>query len=73
MTREHDLDELAIDISSTLAKARHLNLDMVHYILSMALMEVLEATETTLRATAHSEAMPTAKTSAPQPQVMGGP
>jgi hypothetical protein len=49
LTREHDLDELAIDISSTLAKARHLNLDMVHYILSMALMEVLEATETTLR------------------------
>lgn len=49
MTREHDLDELAIDISSTLAKARQLNLDMVHYILSMALMEVLEATETALR------------------------
>jgi hypothetical protein len=44
-TREDDLTELAIDISTAIAKARQLNLPTSVYILSMALLEVLQATE----------------------------
>jgi hypothetical protein len=45
VTREDDLTELAIDISTAIAKARQLNLPTSVYILSMALLEVLQATE----------------------------
>ena len=42
-TREDELNELAIDVSAAIAKARQLNLPTSAYILSMVLVEVLEA------------------------------
>ncbi len=42
-TREDDLNELAIELSAAIAKARQLKLPTSAYILSMALVEVLEA------------------------------
>jgi hypothetical protein len=42
-TREDDLNELAQDISTAIAKARQLNLPTSAYILSMVLVEVSEA------------------------------
>jgi hypothetical protein len=42
-TREEDLDELALDISTAIEKARRLNLPTSAYILSMVLVEVSEA------------------------------
>lgn len=42
-TREDDLNELAQDISTAIAKARRLNLPTSAYILSMVLVEVSEA------------------------------
>ena len=42
-TREDDLGELALDISTAIAKARQLNLPTSAYILSMVLVEVSEA------------------------------
>ena len=42
-TREDDLNELAQDITSAIAKARRLNLPTSAYILSMVLVEVSEA------------------------------
>ena len=44
-TREHDLKELALDISRAIVKARQLKLPTSAYILSMVLMEVSEAIE----------------------------
>jgi hypothetical protein len=44
-TREDDLTELAINLSTAIAKARQLKLPASAYILSMALVEVLEATK----------------------------
>jgi hypothetical protein len=44
VTREDDLNELAIYLSTAIAKARQLKLPTSAYILSMALVEVLEAT-----------------------------
>jgi hypothetical protein len=44
-TREDDLDALAINLSAAIAKARQLKLPASPYILSMALVEVLEATK----------------------------
>ena len=43
VTHEDDLDELAINLSTAIAKARQLKLPTSAYILSMALVEVLEA------------------------------
>jgi hypothetical protein len=43
VTREDDLNELAVNVSSAIAKARHLNLPTSAYILSMVLVEVSEA------------------------------
>jgi hypothetical protein len=43
VTREHELEELALDIKTAIAKARQLNLPTSAYILSMVLMEVSEA------------------------------
>ena len=43
VTREDDLKELAINLSAAIAKARQLNLPTSAYILSMALVEVLQA------------------------------
>jgi hypothetical protein len=43
VTREDDLKELAISLSAAIAKARQLQLPTSAYILSMALVEVLEA------------------------------
>jgi hypothetical protein len=45
VTREDDLNELAINLSTAIAKARQLKLPTSAYILSMALVEVLEATK----------------------------
>jgi hypothetical protein len=45
ITHEEDLDELAISLSTAIAKARELKLPASPYILSMALVEVLEATK----------------------------
>lgn len=45
-TREDDLNELAQDISTAIAKARQLNLPTSAYILSMVMVEVLEALKT---------------------------
>jgi hypothetical protein len=45
MTREDNLNELAIDLSTAIAKARQLKLPTSAYILSMALVEVLQATK----------------------------
>lgn len=42
-TREDDLNELAQDISTAIAKARQLNLPTSAYILSMVMVEVSEA------------------------------
>lgn len=42
-TREDDLNELALDISNAIEKARQLNLPTSAYILSMVLVEVSEA------------------------------
>jgi hypothetical protein len=42
-TREDDLNELAINLSAAIAKTRRLKLPTSAYILSMALVEVLEA------------------------------
>jgi hypothetical protein len=46
-TREDDLNELALDISAAIAKARQLNLPTSPYILSMVLVEVSEALKAT--------------------------
>ncbi len=46
-TREDDLNELALDISAAIAKARLLNLPTSVYILSMVLVEVSEALKAT--------------------------
>jgi hypothetical protein len=43
VTREDDLNELAANVSSAIAKARQLNLTTSAYILSMVLVEVSEA------------------------------
>jgi hypothetical protein len=45
VTREEDLNELAINLSTAIEKARRLKLPTSVYILSMALVEVLEATK----------------------------
>jgi len=42
---ESDFDELAITISTAMEKAHQLNLHTSAYILSMALVEVMEATK----------------------------
>ncbi len=42
-TREDDLSELALDISTAITRARQLNLPTSAYILSMVLVEVSEA------------------------------
>jgi hypothetical protein len=42
MTHKDDLSELATVIVSAVEKARHLKLPTTSYILSMALMEVME-------------------------------
>ena len=42
-TREDDLNELALDISRAMTKARQLNLPTSAYILSMVMVEVSEA------------------------------
>jgi hypothetical protein len=44
-TREDNLNELAINLSTAIAKARQLKLPTSVYILSMALVEVLQATK----------------------------
>jgi hypothetical protein len=41
--REDELDDLALEISTAIAKARRLNLPTSAYILSMVLVEVSEA------------------------------
>jgi hypothetical protein len=41
-TREDDLNQLAINLSAAIAKTRQLKLPTSAYILSMALVEVLE-------------------------------
>lgn len=46
-TREDDLNELALDISAAIARARQLNLPTSVYILSMVLVEVSEALKAT--------------------------
>jgi len=45
---ENDLNELAITIATAIEKARQLKLPTSAYILSMALVEVSEATKATL-------------------------
>ena len=47
VTREDDLDELATNLSTAIAKARQLKLPTSAYILSMALVEVTEAAKAT--------------------------
>jgi hypothetical protein len=42
-TREDDLNQLALDISTAIAKARQLNLPTSAYILSMVMVEVSDA------------------------------
>jgi len=44
-TREDDLNELATNISTAIETSRELKLPTIAYILSMALVEVFEATE----------------------------
>ena len=44
-TREEDLNELALNLSTAIAKARQLELPTSAYILSMVLVEVREATK----------------------------
>jgi hypothetical protein len=43
VTRDDELDKLALDIKTAIAKARQLNLPTSAYILSMVLVEVSEA------------------------------
>ena len=43
VTREDELEELALHIKTAIAKARQLNLPTSAYILSMVLVEVSEA------------------------------
>jgi hypothetical protein len=43
MTREDELNELANNVSTAIAKARQLNLPTSAYILSMVMVEVSEA------------------------------
>ena len=43
VNRENDLKQLALDISTTIEKARQLKLPTSAYILSMVLVEVSEA------------------------------
>ena len=43
VTREDELEELALDIKTAIAKARQLNLPTSAYILSMVLVELSEA------------------------------
>ena len=45
VTREDELNEPATNIAKAIAKARQLRLSLTAYILSMALLEVLEATK----------------------------
>ena len=45
LTREDNLNELAIGLSTAITKARQLKLPTSAYILSMALVEVLQATK----------------------------
>jgi hypothetical protein len=45
LTRKDDLDELANNLSTAIAQARELKLPTSVYILSMALVEVLQATK----------------------------
>jgi len=45
LTRKDDLDELATNLSTAIAQARQLKLPTSVYILSMALVEVLQATK----------------------------
>jgi hypothetical protein len=47
MTREDDLNELAVTLSAAIEKARQLKLPTSAYILSMALVEVTEAAKAT--------------------------
>jgi hypothetical protein len=47
VTRENDLDELATLLSMAIAKARALELPTSAYILSMALLEVSQASKLT--------------------------
>ena len=47
MTREDDLNELAITLSAAIEKTRQLKLPTSAYILSMALVEVTEAAKAT--------------------------
>jgi hypothetical protein len=53
LTREDDLNELAINLSAAIAKARQLKLPTSDYILSMALVEVLEATKAAPKSRKH--------------------
>jgi hypothetical protein len=46
MTRDKDLNDLALDVSRAMEKARQLNLPTSAYILSMVLVEVSEALKT---------------------------
>ena len=46
MTRGHDLNELAALLSAAIEKARRLNLPTSAYILSMAKLEVSQASKT---------------------------
>jgi hypothetical protein len=48
-TREDDLDELAINLSTAIAKARQLKLPASPYILSMAPVKEMEATRASRR------------------------
>ncbi|SHJ33893.1 hypothetical protein SAMN05444159_0360 [Bradyrhizobium lablabi] len=45
-TREDDLNELAIDVSAAISKARQLDLPTSAYILSMVLVEVSQLLRT---------------------------
>jgi hypothetical protein len=47
MTREDDLNELAMTLSAAIEKTRRLKLPTSAYILSMALVEVTEAAKAT--------------------------
>jgi hypothetical protein len=47
MTREDDLNELAITLAAAIEKTRQLKLPTSAYILSMALVEVTEAAKAT--------------------------
>jgi hypothetical protein len=47
MTREDDLNELAVTLAAAIEKTRQLKLPTSTYILSMALVEVTEAAKAT--------------------------